>query len=301
MEHCTIVRNGTKRPNQPNLPLGHKENSLEFELTFNREVLDGKVLLPVVCQALVEAGVFLGSDVLGIPRPDRLGLVEFFVFLLLLLDLLGLLSLALGVLVFVLDLFDLGLFTVLILLHLLLVVLNFNIDLLGDDELDGVGDELGVLLDNLLDLLLLEIIELILLEEHPDLGTASKGRIDGIGSDGEGTTSGRFPDVLFVVIVLGDDLDAFRDEIGRVETDTELANHRNVGARAERFHERLCARLGDGSQVVDEVGFGHADTSITEGEYFVLLVGGDTDKELGLRLECLRIGQRGITNLIESI
>ena len=43
--------------------LGDVKHSLEFELTFNREVLDGKVVLPVVRDRLVEGGVFLGSNI----------------------------------------------------------------------------------------------------------------------------------------------------------------------------------------------------------------------------------------------
>jgi hypothetical protein len=54
-----------------------------------------------------------------------------------LLDLLGLLLLAR---VLVLDLFNLGV----TLLDLLLVILDFLLGLLGDDELDGVRDELGL-------------------------------------------------------------------------------------------------------------------------------------------------------------
>jgi len=33
--------------------------------------------------------------------------------------------------------------------------------------------------------------------------------------------------------VLGNDLNAFGDEVGRIETDTELTDHGNISARAE--------------------------------------------------------------------
>ena len=52
-------------------------------------------------------------------------------------------------------------------------VRTYGIDLLGDDELDGVGNEFGVFLDDLLDLFLLKILELVLLQVHTDLGTAT--------------------------------------------------------------------------------------------------------------------------------
>ena len=75
------------------IPLGDEENGLELELTLDREVLDRKVVLPVVGQALVESAVLLLSDLGGVASPDGLGLVELLVLNLGLLDLLGLLLL----------------------------------------------------------------------------------------------------------------------------------------------------------------------------------------------------------------
>lgn len=57
--------------------LGDEEDSLEFELTLNREVLDSEVVLPVVGERLVESTVLLTSDLSGVASPERLGLVEF--------------------------------------------------------------------------------------------------------------------------------------------------------------------------------------------------------------------------------
>lgn len=137
--------------------LRNVEHGLELELTLNGEVLDGKVVLPVVGNGLVEAGVLLLGDVLrvpiikksqimvyivlqckNLPGPDGLLLVELLVLSGGLLDLLGLLGLLARVLV--LDLLNLGV----TLLDLLLLVLNLLLGLLGDDELDRVGDELGL-------------------------------------------------------------------------------------------------------------------------------------------------------------
>ena len=234
------------------LPLGDEEDGLELELTFNGEVLDSQVVLPVIGQALVERPVLFWLDVVGVTGPDGLRLVELFVLNLLLLDLL--LLLLVFSLVFVLDFLDLGLVLVflLLLLLLLLVVVNllkvplvyaceykeertYSIDLLGHDELDGVRNELGVFLDDLLDLFLLEILELVLLQVHADFSTTTERGVDGVGGDGEGTASRRFPDVLFVVVVLRDDLNALGNEVGRIETDTELTNHGNISTRTERL------------------------------------------------------------------
>ena len=165
--------------------------------------------------------------------------------------------------------------------------------------MNGVGDELGVLLDDVLDLLLLEVLELVLLEEEADLGTTAKVGVDSVGGDGEGASSSGLPDVLLVVVVLGDDLDALGDEVGGVETDTELTNHRDVGTGRECLHEALYAKvaqltanrerkktqylragLRDRTKVVDEVSLGHTDTRITNGEDLVLLVGDDANVEV---------------------
>jgi hypothetical protein len=102
------------------IPLGNEEDSLELELTFDGEVLDGKVVLPVIGQALVEGGVLLGSDVLRIARPDGLGLVQLLVGGLGLLDLLGLLLL---LLILIFNFLNLRLLAFLGFL-LLLIVLN---------------------------------------------------------------------------------------------------------------------------------------------------------------------------------
>jgi hypothetical protein len=60
--------------------LGHEEESTEFELTLNREVLDSQMLLPVVGERLVELSIFFLGDIVGVTSPDGLGLVQLFIF-----------------------------------------------------------------------------------------------------------------------------------------------------------------------------------------------------------------------------
>lgn len=283
-------------------------------MTLDGEVLDSEVVLPVVGERLVEGTVLLLGDVGGVTSPERLGLVELLVLDSLLLDLLGLLLL----LLILVDFLDLGL-VLLIGLSLDFVILDLLLDLLGDGELDRVGDELGVLLHDILDLLLLKVLELVLLEVETDFGTATEGRVDCVSGDGESATSGGLPDVLLIVIVLGDNLHTLGDKVGRVETDTKLANHatkywskreveqskgensRNISSRVESLHEGLGARLGDSTKVVDEVSLGHANTRVTESEDFVLLVGNDADEELLLGVEDGGVGEGGITDFVEGI
>ena len=99
-------------------PFGDEKNGLELKLALNGKVFDGKVVLPIIGQALVECAVFLGSDLRRVASPDRLGLVELFVFNGLLLNLFGLLLL----IFFIVDFFNLRL--VFRLFSCLLFILN---------------------------------------------------------------------------------------------------------------------------------------------------------------------------------
>jgi hypothetical protein len=96
-----------------------------------------------------------------------------------------------------------------------------------------------VLLHDVLDLLLLQVLQLVLLEVKTNLGTMAKGRVDGIGGDGERATGRGLPDVLVIVIVFRDDLHTLGDEVREVETDTELTDHGNVSTGAQSLHEAL--------------------------------------------------------------
>lgn len=103
-------------------PLWNEDDRLELELTLNGEVLDGKVLFPVVGQALVKGAVLVRSDILRVPRPEGLGLVELLVLDGDLFDLLRFLGF-----VFVVNLLDLRLVLVIFLglfLDLFLVVFD---------------------------------------------------------------------------------------------------------------------------------------------------------------------------------
>ena len=90
-------------------------------------------------------------------------------------------------------------------------------------------------------------------------------------------------------------------EVCRVETHTELTDHRDVSAGLERLHEGLRAGLGDRAEVVDEVGLGHADAAVDEGQRLGLLVGLDLDEEVLLGVQLARVGQRLVADLVEGV
>ena len=278
--------------------LGAEEDGAELELTLDGEVLDGGVLLPVVGEGLVEGGIFVLGDVVGLAHPDGLHGVEVLPLVADLLDLLGLLLL-LGVLL--VDLLDLGLVVVALLVLVIVVIISDLLlgGLLGV-ELDGEADELGVLLDEVLDALLLEVLGHVLLEVEDDAGTTADAGLGG-GGDGEGSAGLGAPGVGLVVVVLGGNLDLVGDEVGRVETDAELADHGDVGSGGEGLHEGLGSGLGDGTEVVDEVGLGHADTGILDGEGVVGLVGDELDVEVGLGVQDGRVGEGLVADLVEGI
>jgi hypothetical protein len=93
-------------------------------------------------------------------------------------------------------------------------------------------------------------------------------------------------------------LNTLGDKVGRIEADTELANHGNISAGAERFHKALrrCVRmtsqtiivgrlylrprLGNGTEVIDHVSLGHTDTTVTEAEHLVFFVRDYTNEKL---------------------
>ncbi|KAI6776272.1 hypothetical protein HG530_000217 [Fusarium avenaceum] len=261
--------------------LGDEEDSTELELTLNGEVLDSKVVLPIVGERLVEGSVLLLVDVLGVASPDGLLLVELLLLDLSLLDLLGL---GLLLLLLVIDLLDLGLLVITLLGDLLsgLLIRDLLLGLLLDVEVDGV-------------------VHLLVLEVEDDGGTATELLALGVLGDGESATSAGLPDVLLVIVVLGDDADLVGDEVGRVETNTELTNHGNISASSQGLHELLGTGSGNRTQVVDKVLLGHTNTGIPDGEGLVDLVGDDVNSEVLARVELARVREGLVSDLVEGI
>jgi hypothetical protein len=279
--------------------LGNEEEAGEFELTLNGEVLDSLVLLPVESERLVEGDVLVLGNVIGLAHPDGRVLVESLELVGDLLDLLVLLLL--GLVLLNLRLVVLLLLSIILLLGGLIVgVSDLLVGGLLAHELDGEANELGVLLDEILDAALLNELGLVLLKVENDLGTTGK-RIRVVGLDGESATGVGLPLVLGLVVLLGDDGDSLSDKIGGVETDTELTNHADIGTSGDGLHETSGSGLGDGTKVVAEVRLGHTDTGIVDGEGVVDLVGDDLDAKVGLSLLLLGLRDGAVADLVERI
>ena len=104
------------------------------------------MVLPIVGKTLVEVGVLFLANLFSLLHPDGLVLVEFFHF--------GgdFFYFLLFLLFFLLVFGDLNVFTFLLLFLIILIVRNLLLGGLLDLERNGERDELGVLLDKILEL-----------------------------------------------------------------------------------------------------------------------------------------------------
>lgn len=96
------------------------------------------------------------------------------------------------------NLFNLWLLVIAILnLGLLIIIVGyFPLNLLSYMEVNWIGNELGMLLDDLLDLGFLQVFLQTVLDVKDNLSTTTNARSVFIILDGERTTGGRLPDIL---------------------------------------------------------------------------------------------------------
>eukprot|EP01002_Notosolenus_urceolatus_P000011 NODE_1002_length_1625_cov_1658.740482_g827_i0.p2 GENE.NODE_1002_length_1625_cov_1658.740482_g827_i0~~NODE_1002_length_1625_cov_1658.740482_g827_i0.p2 ORF type:complete len:498 (-),score=145.06 NODE_1002_length_1625_cov_1658.740482_g827_i0:131-1471(-) len=169
-----------------------------------------------------------------------------------------------------------------------------------DDEADGEGNELGVLLHQVLQAALLEVLLLVVLELQDDLGSALQGRVGHFGH-GEGPAGAGLPQVSHIIIVLRDHSDLLGNQVGGVETNAELANHGHVSTSLELLHKSLGPGASDGTQVVDHVRLGHSNAGIEDGQGTLVLVRHDLNAELWLLPKGLLVLDGLKANLIQSV
>ena len=235
-----------------------------FGVALDLVVAPGQRVFEVVRQRLVEVVVLLGRDVLLGTRPQGAGLVDLFPFA--------------------------GLHHVAGLAFLALFPL-----FLGHQ--DGQADVVGILADDALELVAVEVVQLVFAQVQRDAGAAA-GFGDGFGAEIAGTAAD--PAHAFFGLEAGTarfhrDF-VCHDEAG-VETDAELADQLRIGllVAGELADEILGAALGDGAQVVDGLLLAHADAVIGNGDGLGGLVDGDAHLEVGLVFV-----QRGVVERLES-
>lgn len=79
-----------------------------------------------------------------------------------------------------------------------------------------------MLLDDFLDLSFFKVSDLILLHVQDNLGTTANTWPFSVELNGEASTGARLPNVLLVIIGLGDNLNLVGNQVCRVEPNTKL-------------------------------------------------------------------------------
>jgi len=262
------------------------------------------VVLPVVGKALVELRLFFPGDVRRLALPNGLVLVDLLVLVVHLLDLLGLLLLLL--LALLLDLAFIFFFVLVLLWFLLLfVIIVCDFLLLGllAEELDRELDELGMLADDVLQLLLVKLLQLVVLHVQDNTGAALQalGLLWGCGADRELLARAALPDLCIELVLLGDDGHFVGDKEAGLESYSELADQRDVcSTLVVGLYELACARVGDDTQALHQVGLAHSDACVLDYDGVVGFVGHDADAEVALGLELFRSCDGDVADLVSA-
>jgi hypothetical protein len=109
------------------------------------------------------------------------------------------------------------------------------------------------------------------------------------------------------------------NQVSRVETHTKLTNHGDVSSGREGFHESFSSRLGNSTQVFNQISLDHADTTkekqnsqicvqiggtkflnlhLHESETTVILVGDNLDFKILTAVQLAWVSQGFITDLV---
>ena len=169
---------------------------------------------------------------------------------------------------------------------------------------DGVVDIVGILGDEIPDLVFLQVLVVGVLlgvglqdHDHVRTGVFPLRFLDGVAVGAVGD-----PLVGLVGAVLpGDDGDFACHHEGGIEAHAELADDIDVFLLLHGLLEAQGAGLGDGAQVLLHLLLAHADAVIRHGEGAVFLVPGDGDGELVPGNAHLLIGQGRIGQLVDGI
>ena len=88
------------------------------------------------------------------------------------------------------------------------------------------------------------------------------------------------PPLNGIVIRFGNDFDFFGNQISRVESDSELSDHRNISSWGECFHESFGSRFSNGTQIVDQFLFSHTNTGVPNSQSVVGFVWNNSNSEV---------------------
>mmetsp|Transcript_11361 Transcript_11361/g.13447 ORF Transcript_11361/g.13447 Transcript_11361/m.13447 type:complete len:635 (+) Transcript_11361:368-2272(+) len=227
---------------------GNEQKGLELNVTLGREVsvrdrIVSSGLLLGLDECLVETVVLGLGNLIAATQPDglvavqklpvghslghflELGLVILFLFL---------------VSLFFFRLFLGGLLTLLAIVVIVVFVI-LDRHLLGDGgggvQVDREVDELAVPGDQLLDLGLFSVLGAVLLQVNVDLSTTANILARLVDGHCEVTVGLGLPNVLHIIVVLGDNFNVVSDKVDGVETNTELTDEVHVAAPLNLFQE----------------------------------------------------------------
>ena len=101
----------------------------------------------------------------------------------------------------------------------------------------------------------------------------------------------------------GVDFDRICDHEDGVETDTELADQILVALAAllEGIEELLGAGMRDGAEIRNELVVGHADTEVLDRDGSGLLIRGNLDLQIKVRVEDVLLGDLSVAQLLRSV
>ena len=241
----------------------------------------------------VEGLIFLIGHVLLVPLPDGHHGIDGFpfgvLFILRLLRLFGLLLPALG-----------GFFLVLLLiLFRLLHLAGF-----GNLHADGVADIIGILLNQISQLVLVQEFGVILvvgiwLQGHDDVGTGGipLRRFNGIAVR---TVAGPLPCGILAVFS-GNHGDGRSHHKRGIESHAELADNVDIVLLLHFLLKVQRTGLADGAQILLHLFPGHTDAVIGHGDGAVVLVAGNGDGKIIPVQAHLVIGQGGVGQLVDGV
>ena len=171
-------------------------------------------------------------------------------------------------------------------------------------HLDGIADVVGVLLDQVAQLIALEEAGILLilrvgLELQNDIST---GALPLAGRDGIAVGAGGLPHKRLIrAVLLGDHRHSLSHHKGRIEAHAKLADDVHVGILGKLLLKLQRAALGDGTQVFLHLLLGHADAVIGDGEQAVLLVGLDGNGKVLPAQAHILVGERQVGQLVDGV
>jgi hypothetical protein len=163
------------------------------------------------------------------------------------------------------------------------LVLNWDLlaDFLRKEELNGVLNELRVLLHEVFDFVLFHILDSVVLKVKGNASAAAKCVTAGVLGNKELGVCGRGPHVLLIVIALRSNYNLVSNKESRVKADTELPDKRKTISLSYCLEEGSSTTLGDSTEVLDKLGLCHADASVSDGDGLSFEVKVDHDLKLG--------------------